>query len=83
MRWRSLLVGVALAGSFTGGVALAQFRVPSQVIREAPKVVSGSDVGFRIEGRRGNAVVGALVVRVDGEWVGVDASADLKRLTAK
>lgn len=83
MPWRSLLVGVALAASFTGGVAIAQYRVPPQVVREAPRVVSGSDVGFRIEGRRGDTVVGALVVRVDGEWVDVDASADVRRLTAK
>ena len=46
-------------------------------------MVSGSDVGFRIEGHRGDTVVGALVVRVDGEWVDVDASADVRRLTAK
>lgn len=83
MRWRAVSVGVALAGSFMGGVALAQYRVPSQIVPEIPRVVSGSDVGFRIEGRRGNAVIGALVVRVDGEWVDVDGSANVKRLTAK
>lgn len=27
------------------------------------------DLGFRIDGRKGNTPVGALVVRINGEWV--------------
>ena len=35
-----------------------------------PKVMTGADVGFRVEGiRGGNTPVGALVVKVNGEWV--------------
>jgi len=35
-----------------------------------PKVLSGSDVGFRVDSRDRNGVpVGALMVKVDGEWV--------------
>jgi len=33
-----------------------------------PNVISGSDLGFRIEGYRGGKPVGTLVVRVKGEW---------------
>jgi hypothetical protein len=36
-----------------------------------PIVLSGSDVGFRITGRKGTTPVGMLVVRVDGNWVAV------------
>lgn len=34
-----------------------------------PRIVSGPDVGFRIEGRQKGAPVGQLVVRIDGKWV--------------
>ena len=34
------------------------------------RVVTGGDVGFRVEGLRGGSTpVGTLVVRVNGEWV--------------
>ena len=35
----------------------------------APTVISGSDLGFRIEGSKDNMPVGRLVVRVNGRWV--------------
>ena len=34
-----------------------------------PRIVSGPDVGFRIEGTQKGAPVGRLVIRVDGRWV--------------
>lgn len=50
--------------------------------RQAPWLVSGSDIGFRVEGRKGTAVVGHFVVRVDGRWVDVEYSFGPKVLTA-
>ena len=35
----------------------------------APIVISGSDLGFRIESKEGNVPVGKLVVRINGVWV--------------
>ena len=35
----------------------------------APMVISGSDLGFRIESKEGNVPVGKLVVRINGVWV--------------
>lgn len=35
----------------------------------APTVISGSDLGFRIESHRNNIPVGKLVVRIKGVWV--------------
>lgn len=32
-------------------------------------VISGSDIGFRVERIQGNKVVGRLVVRINGEWI--------------
>ena len=34
-----------------------------------PKVFTGADVGFRVEGMYGDMPPGSVVVRVNGEWV--------------
>jgi hypothetical protein len=47
----------------------------------APVVLSGADLGFRVEGRRENSVVGRFVVRVNGHWVEVDSSFGAQLLT--
>jgi len=36
---------------------------------EAPTIISGADLGFRVEGHHGKVPVGRLVIRVDGRWV--------------
>jgi hypothetical protein len=35
----------------------------------APTVITGSDLGFRIESTKDNIPVGKIVVRIDGHWV--------------
>jgi hypothetical protein len=35
----------------------------------APIIISGSDLGFRVESRGNNVSVGKLVVRINGIWV--------------
>ena len=60
--WFASLFAVA---TVTASITSAQPR-PT-----VPRVVSGNDIGFRIEGtdvRTGNPT-GILVVRLDGEWV--------------
>ena len=34
-----------------------------------PRVISGADFGFRIEGDQNGTAVGTLVVRVNGKWI--------------
>jgi len=46
-----------------------------------PVVLSGADIGFRMTGRRGDAPVGELVVRVDGEWKRVEFAFGLKPIS--
>jgi len=72
----SMLV-VGLVGGWASAQVLRQ-TVPV----DPPVVMSGSDIGFRIEGRRGDVQVGSIVVRVDGKWV-TTAGPDpgLKRLS--
>jgi len=37
-----------------------------------PKVMTGADVGFRVEGIRGDTPIGVIVVKVNGDWVEAD-----------
>jgi hypothetical protein len=66
------LASLALVGLLSA-TAAAQLQRRQPLPPEqptAPRVVSGNDVGFRIEeiGARGEPV-GRLVVRLNGEWV--------------
>jgi hypothetical protein len=38
-------------------------------VTESPAVVSGNDVGFRLERTQNGIAVGRIVIRVDGRWV--------------
>jgi len=59
--WLASLVIVAAAS-----VALAQTRLPES------RILSGSDVGFRVEGTdRTGKPVGKWVLRLNGQWVEV------------
>ncbi len=46
-------------------------------------VLSGSDVGFRIEGVRGGKPVGRLVVRQNGEWIDVESPVVVRPLSIR
>jgi hypothetical protein len=67
---RSLFLAVALVVTVTVALAMAQAPQPVQ-----PRIVSGSDIGFRVEGtdRATGRPIGTLVVRIDGEWVDVSS----------
>jgi hypothetical protein len=53
---------------------------PSQVLPQKT-VISGAELGFRVDARKGNTPVGRFVVRVDGQWVEIEESASIRRLT--
>jgi hypothetical protein len=58
--WVASLVAVA---------ALARAGQPRMIPLPSPIVLSGSDIGFRVEGRIGNTPAGSWVVRVNDQWV--------------
>ena len=58
--WVASLVAVA-------AIAMAQAR--QTVPLPEPTILSGADVGFRVEGRQGGTPVGQIVVRMNGKWV--------------
>jgi hypothetical protein len=76
---RAVLVSLVGAGS-------ANAAVPGEVVAAGqsnePRVLSGSDLGFRVDGTaRDGAPIGALVVRVDGKWVAPQFQPVLRRAT--
>ena len=81
MRIRSVILAVAAALLVClGGQPVAQVRPVEPV---PPRVMSGSDIGFRVEGLRGERVVGRLVVRVDGRWVETELTAAPLQLSTR
>ena len=67
--WTSSLVLVATA-------ARAQRIVPP--VGREPEVISGGDIGFRVDRYDGDTPIGDFVVRRDGKWVAVQFSARIK-----
>jgi len=66
-------------------VAVASAWIAAQSIGaqkvDKPIILSGSDVGFRVEAWRGSTPVGQLVVRVDGKWVEADFGGGPRRIS--
>jgi hypothetical protein len=53
-------------------VALIASVVTAQVTRTPARVVTGGDLGFRVEGTDTQGrPVGSVVIKVNGEWVAV------------
>ncbi len=72
-RWIALWL-VVMCLAMAVGTLLAQGQ--RQYSTAPPQLVSGSDVGFRIEGTdpRTGRPVGSLMLRIDGRWVEVGSA---------
>jgi hypothetical protein len=75
-RW-SIAFVVAVV-SFAGAWASAQLR---SVVPVPPTVLSGGNIGFRVEGYSGDIAVGKLVVQVNGKWLETEFSGGVRRLS--
>jgi hypothetical protein len=70
------LLSIVATAVITASMTMAQTRPP------APRILSGADIGIRIEGtdpRTGNPT-GTLVVRLDGEWVEITPAGGVRLL---
>jgi hypothetical protein len=70
----TLLVAVMILGAtFAFGrwthAQAQQLGLDGSLLLETPTMISGSDIGFRVDRQRDGVPVGALVVRVNGQWV--------------
>lgn len=87
-----ILVGLGAAAS-VGYAQVTQGKVSPPEFRSRPQtppsaksgdvVLSGADIGFRMERMVGDKVVGRFVVHVNGEWREVAANYEAKPLTAR
>lgn len=46
-----------------------------------PTVITGNDLGFRVDERIGDVMAGTLVVRVDGEWLATGPTRTIRPAT--
>ena len=82
-RHRKVAILCTLALLVVGGISFsAQVQprrgapgLPPSVITESPTIVSGADIGFRIERTRDGIPIGKVVVRVDGRWIDTEMAA--------
>jgi hypothetical protein len=68
--------------SLVAVAAFAKAQTTQTVPLPSPVVVSGGDLGFRIEGTQGTTAVGRLVVRRNGQWVDAGFAPGLPRIVA-
>lgn len=77
----SLMVAAILVG--VGMWTHAQVvQPPTTPGNPNPTVLSGADVGFRIDRWEGNIPVGRWVVRSDGKWIEPRTTGGIRRLTS-
>jgi hypothetical protein len=89
MKKMLLLAVVCVVSMFAAGVwGYAQAPLPQPAPRSPgtnaqPTVISGPDLGFRVDGHKGNAPLGRFVVRIDGQWVEIEEAAGVRRLSSR
>jgi hypothetical protein len=65
------LVSLVIVGALSASAAQ---QLPFPPSERLPEIISGNDVGFRIERTRDGILTGKIVVRVNGRWVDTDTS---------
>jgi len=72
-----ILVAVLWMISLVGSVAITA-HAQRTVRGKEPEIVSGPDLGFRIDRYNGSTPVGELVVKHEDQWVAVQFGASAK-----
>jgi hypothetical protein len=71
-----------LASILGAGGTAAAGEVAAHGQSNEPRVLSGSDLGFRIDGiAKDGAPIGTIVVRIDGKWVSPQFQSGLRRVS--
>jgi hypothetical protein len=77
-----VLCAVSLTAVALFGQAQGPTTPPAQA--QTPTIISGSDLGFRVDGLKGTTPIGTLMVRINGQWVEVEfGPGGVRRLTAR
>jgi hypothetical protein len=64
-----ILGGVWLISLIGVGTVVVSAQAPLWRPLPTPKVLFGEDVGFRVEGVRGEVPTGVIVIKVNGNWI--------------
>ena len=68
-------LSLLVVGAISSSAQVQRGQTEFNLLTVSPTVVSGNDVGFRIERTQDGIPIGKLVVRVDGRWVDTAATA--------
>jgi hypothetical protein len=66
-----MIIAVLWIGSLLGVGAMTYAQSQAKELRplREPKVMTGADVGFRVDGMYGEMPTGTIVIRVNGQWI--------------
>ncbi len=68
-------VAAVLTSAQSSRPSSPQSQLPPQLMMlEGTKILSGNDIGFRVERTEDGFPIGRLVVRIDGRWVEAEPS---------
>jgi hypothetical protein len=93
---RRCTVALVLTLTFAAGAALPYAQTQSKrspihfgtnlrgaAAQAAPVILSGPDLGFRVDSQKEKSVVGRFVVRINGQWLDVETGFAPKVLTTE
>lgn len=78
---RKSIAAFALTAALLAAAALGYAQARPRLKTIQPMILSGDDIGFRVERHKGSSVVGRFMVRIDGRWIDVDASFEPRIVT--
>jgi hypothetical protein len=79
-QWIAVIVVAVVV--LTGGAFWARAQVQPPTV-PAPTIVSGADIGFRVDRWEGDTPIGRWVIRKDGKWVEPRTTMGTRRLTSR
>jgi hypothetical protein len=86
-KWIGISIVSATAVIASGLWAHAQVQIPQiprpgpGEVRQPPQILSGAEMGFRVDGWEGDIPVGRWVVRSGGKWIEPKSSLGTRRIT--
>jgi hypothetical protein len=84
MSFRKLLVVVVLCFVTLAAAGLVAWAQAPSAKPVPPTIISGPDLGYRMEGRDSGRAVGTLMVKINGEWVEATVGrAGVQKLTTR
>ena len=75
-----LIIGVVWIASLIGVAVTVSAQAQAYRPLPEPRVFSGADVGFRVDGMHGEMPTGTIVIRVNDRWVDARLGAEFQRL---